>query len=144
MALQRKTPLRTHSQLKRSPMRRKAKPKRQTAAVGLMYGKAVPVRSQALRDSAEGEACTVRLPGVCNFDPATSVLAHLPFGGRGTALKASDLHSAVACSACHDVIDGRVRSELSREEIYECCLRGNAETQELWVGKGLLTIKGAG
>lgn len=27
-----------------------------------------------LRKAAKGKPCTIRVPGVCNFDPATTVL----------------------------------------------------------------------
>ena len=65
--------------------------------------------STAIRESARGEECSVRIVGACNFDPATSVWSHLPSiaGGRGMGMKAIDECGAVACSACHDVVDGR-------------------------------------
>lgn len=51
----------------------------------------------------------VRLPGVCNFDETTTVLAHVRRGGvAGMGQKPPDLCGVWACSACHDVIDGRV------------------------------------
>lgn len=63
----------------------------------------------ALRAMARGRPCMVRLPGVCNFDEATTVLAHYRLAGTaGTGLKPPDLLGAWACSACHDVVDGRV------------------------------------
>ena len=58
-----------------------------------------------LRDSARGQECQVRLPGICNFDRATTVLAHL--NGGGMAMKQSDLFGAYSCSSCHDIVDGR-------------------------------------
>lgn len=66
-------------------------------------------KNQSIRDSAKGEECTVRIVGACNHDPATSVWSHLPSidGGRGMGLKAIDECGAVACSGCHDVVDGR-------------------------------------
>ena len=50
------------------------------------------------------------LPGVCNGDPATTVLAHIrrPWNS-GAGMKPPDSEAVYACSACHDVIDGRVR-----------------------------------
>ena len=45
------------------------------------------VISQKLRDSARGQDCTLRLPGICNFDSATTVLAHLPCGQKGMGMK---------------------------------------------------------
>ena len=60
-----------------------------------------------LRKLARGQDCTVRVPGFCNGDPATTVLAHyrmLPFNGTG--IKPPDWLGAWACSACHNCIDG--------------------------------------
>lgn len=109
----------------------------------MLITKIKPIRSKALRDSARGEQCTLRLPGICNGDPSTSVLAHLPFGGRGMGLKAGDTHSVVACSSCHDALDGRAPAPISKGELYECCLRAKAETETLWLSAGLISVKGA-
>lgn len=66
---------------------------------------------QAIRDSARGEECTVRLVGVCNFDPATTVWSHYPghAGDRGMGTKSIDVAGCYACAACHDAVDGRTR-----------------------------------
>lgn len=63
----------------------------------------------AIRDSANGEECHVRLPGICNGRTDTTVWSHWPGldGDRGMGLKALDLCGAYTCSACHDAIDGR-------------------------------------
>lgn len=61
-----------------------------------------------LRKAARGEVCTVRLPGVCNWNPETTVLAHIRRNwNAGAGKKAPDHHAVFACSDCHDVIDGR-------------------------------------
>ena len=108
-----------------------------------MIPKTQPVRSRRLREAARGQSCTVRLPGVCNGNPDTVVLAHAPAGGRGIARKADDSHAAFACDACHSVLDGRAKSDIDREEILECWLRGIAETHAIWRDMHLITIKGA-
>ena len=62
-----------------------------------------------LRKEAQGRECMVRIPGVCNHNPETTVLAHINLPGiGGMGMKAPDLLATWACSACHDVIDGRV------------------------------------
>lgn len=63
----------------------------------------------AIRASANGEECHVRLPGICNGRTDTTVWSHWPGldGDRGMGLKALDLCGAYTCSACHDAIDGR-------------------------------------
>lgn len=63
----------------------------------------------AIRDSANGEECHVRLPGICNGRTDTTVWSHFPGldADRGMGLKALDLCGAYACAACHDAVDGR-------------------------------------
>ena len=58
-----------------------------------------------LRKLAKGKPCQVRISGVCNGNPETTVLAHLNGGGMG--MKQPDLLGAWCCSDCHDVLDGR-------------------------------------
>jgi hypothetical protein len=62
-----------------------------------------------IRKAARGQDCTIQLEGVCNRDPATSVLCHSNAlaDGKGMGLKAPDTAAAIGCSACHDVLDGR-------------------------------------
>jgi hypothetical protein len=62
------------------------------------------------RKSAQGQPCMIRLPGICNGDPETTVLAHYRLAGYcGTGLKPPDELGAWACSACHDECDRRTR-----------------------------------
>jgi len=102
-----------------------------------------PVRSKPLRESARDAQCTLRLPGHCNADPSTSVLCHLPFGGRGVGTKASDDHAVIGCSGCHDAMDSRALLQISQAELYECMVRAMAETNALWRAQGLVQYKGA-
>ena len=68
-------------------------------------------RNKKIRESARGETCALNIPTVCNNDPATVVWCHSPFAsdGRGMGTKSHDILGAYGCSACHDVIDGRVQ-----------------------------------
>lgn len=61
-----------------------------------------------LRKYARGKPCMARIPGVCNHNPETTVLAHLNGGGMG--MKQPDLLGAWCCSDCHDFCDGRIRA----------------------------------
>ena len=96
------------------------------------------VVSKPLRDSAKGEDCALRLPGVCNQNPETTVLAHVPCGQRGMGMKGPDMIAVYACSACHDALDKRGRGEIDPWDV----IRAVAETQMKFVAKGLMTIKG--
>ena len=84
----------------------------------------------SLRKEARGRGCTVRIPGVCNFNSETTVLAHIRVTGvSGMGLKSPDLLGAWACSACHDEIDGRThKSGLSRDELRLAHYDGMART----------------
>jgi Protein of unknown function (DUF1364) len=63
-----------------------------------------------LRKLAKGMECQVRLAGICNNNPETTVLAHYRLAGTcGMGIKPPDLLGAWACSSCHDAIDGRSR-----------------------------------
>ena len=63
-----------------------------------------------LRKLAKGKPCLVRIPGVCNHTPETTVLAHYSLAGiSGRGLKSPDLLGAWCCSACHDEVDRRTQ-----------------------------------
>lgn len=88
--------------------------------------------------SARGQQCQVRLPGVCNSDPATVVLAHLNGGGGG--MKHIDIHGAYACSDCHDAVDGRVKSDIPRDDLVRWHMEGVFRTQVIMVREGILKL----
>ena len=53
-----------------------------------------------LRKAARGRECQVRIPGVCNGNPETSVLAHIRIAGLcGTSIKPPDLIATIALTA---------------------------------------------
>lgn len=95
--------------------------------------------SQAVRDSARGEDCTLRLD-CCNGNTETTVLAHIrAFGWAGMAQKPPDFLAVYACSACHDHLDRRAsEAQWGWDDI----LRALGETQMRLSAKGLLTLKG--
>lgn len=90
--------------------------------------------------SAKDEDCQIRIPGVCNFNPETTVFCHLSGGGMGA--KSSDIHGAYGCSSCHDEVDGRTNkiktygSECVELWFYEAIIR----TQLILIEKGLIKI----
>jgi hypothetical protein len=95
-----------------------------------------------IRKSARDQECTIRLPGVCNFDTSTTVLCHSneSTDGKGMGLKASDECAAYGCSACHDVVDGRrPRPEgMSLELMLSIFREAIAQTRRILKRKGLL------
>lgn len=92
----------------------------------------------SFRNQARGRDCLVRLPGLCNHMPETTVLAHfrmLPYCGTGA--KMDDWFAALACSACHDEIDRRT-TVLERDYVRMAHLEGIIRTQALWIKEGLI------
>lgn len=105
------------------------------------YQKPTKIRSKKIRDSAKGESCTLRIPGICNGNPKTTVFAHLP-GNKGTGTKNHDIFGVYSCSVCHDWMDNRIHAKgdaaflNARGEM----LRALMETQLKLVEKGLLKV----
>ena len=92
-----------------------------------------------IRKSARGEECQVRISGVCNGNPETTVLAHLNGGGMG--FKRSDIFAAYCCSSCHDLVDGRTQSTGDTwEEVQNYFEDGVFRTQQILLDKGLIKI----
>jgi hypothetical protein len=82
-----------------------------------------------LRKEARGRDCMVRLVGICNHNPETTVLAHVRMAGiSGMGLKADDLLGAWACSSCHDAIDRRQHTDLDRDFVRLAHLEGVMRT----------------
>jgi hypothetical protein len=89
-----------------------------------------------LRKAARGRDCTVRIPGVCNHNPETTVLAHIRRGGvAGMGQKPPDVCAVLACSDCHDAIDGRVRFDCV---IDHYILDAMCRTLAIWHREGLV------
>lgn len=84
----------------------------------------------------------VRIPGVCNRNPETTVLAHVPMAGySGRGFKAPDEEGAFACSDCHDAVDFRVnKHEFSRAEIRLMHMEGAYRTRQRLKELGLLRV----
>ena len=97
------------------------------------------MKKKNLREQARGRACTVRIPGICNFNPDTSVLAHYRMSDTcGNGIKPHDMQGAIACSCCHDVIDGRIKSDIDRDIFRFYHAEGVFRTQEIWREEGFI------
>ncbi|MFN2095142.1 DUF1364 domain-containing protein [Pantoea agglomerans] len=93
-----------------------------------------------LRKAARGRECTIRIPGVCSFNPETSVLAHYRLSGLcGTGIKPSDLTGAIGCDNCHAAVDGRLKTEYSYEELRLMHAEGVLRTLDIWEREGLIS-----
>ena len=102
------------------------------------------VRMPKLRAASRGAECMMQVPGVCNHDTATTVLAHSNEGdaGRGTGYKGHDWLGVNMCSDCHDFYDGRslsVASNIDAQEIRSLYFDEAWPLQvRWWLEKGLL------
>lgn len=98
-----------------------------------------------ITESARGEECKVRLPDVCNFNSETTIWAHANglSAGKGKGLKSPDALGTYACSACHDVIDGRVPrpSGMTREDVLLAFCEGHQRSFIKLLEKGLVICK---
>lgn len=92
-----------------------------------------------LRDAAKGMECQVRIPGICNHNPETTVLAHYRLSGTcGVGMKPIDLAGAWTCSDCHDAIDGRAKTVFKQTELDLMHAEGCFRTMEGLRRRGLL------
>ena len=93
-----------------------------------------------ITQSAKGQPCTVRLDG-CNggANNETVVFAHLNGGGMGT--KHNDIHGAYCCHSCHDILDGRKRTDYEQDFLLLTHLLGMMRTQKILLEKGLIQCK---
>ncbi|MFT5766762.1 MAG: hypothetical protein ACI9DH_000581 [Halioglobus sp.] len=88
-----------------------------------------------LRKEARGRECQIRIPGVCNGNPETTVLCHL--GGGGMGRKQPDLLGAWGCSSCHDAVDGRLRTNDDWQLYFH---DGIFRTQQILIEEGLINV----
>jgi len=89
-------------------------------------------------ESARGQMCQIRIPNVCNHNPATTVFAHI--GGAGMGKKGLNIHGSYACSACHDEVDDRTMVYDDRNIIELWHYHGMKRTQIIMVRDGVLVL----
>lgn len=107
----------------------------------LAVQKTKAIRSDKLRKSAKGEECTFQICGICNGDPETTVLCHLPDESHGGSRKSDDHCSAYGCSNCHDAIDGRINYyQMADSEVTWYIHRAMVRTWRRMIEKGLIKI----
>lgn len=89
--------------------------------------------------------CQIRIAGVCNFNPETTVWAHANGSapGKGIGMKSHDLLGAYACSACHDVYDRRRPAPIgsTRDGIELDFWHGHARSIVLLIEHGLIVLQ---
>jgi len=129
---------------RKTPMARGTGFKPAVAGAGLLRVAAVQLarkpmkksraKSTPARRAARGRDCTLMLLGVCNRDPATTVLCHSNrlADGKGMGLKAPDSAACFGCSDCHDVLDGRrpLPGWITRQQLEDAFDHAMVITQE--------------
>ncbi len=95
--------------------------------------KELSLKSKKIRNSARGEACSLRTSPECQ-DGETVVYCHLNSNYRGIGLKSPDIFGVYGCYACHQMLD------VNQVE-YQDQLRALQETQMKLIDKGLLCLK---
>ena len=97
-----------------------------------------------ITQSARGEECLVRLPGICNHNPETVVWIHAngSAAGKGIGVKSNDLLGAYACSACHAVVDRLVPlpAHLTREAAKLAFHEGHQRSILRLIEKGIVVM----
>lgn len=97
-----------------------------------------------ITESARGEICRVRIPGVCLFHPETVCWAHANGSapGKGIGMKSHDLLGAYSCHACHDVYDRRRPAPIgmTRDEIELAFWQGHARSVLRLIDKGIVVL----
>ena len=94
-----------------------------------------------IRKSARGQQCQIRLVGICNHNPETVVLAHYRMAGTcGMGMKPSDIQAAYACDICHSAVDGRLKTDLSRDELQTAFADGVLPTQHISIQQRQLKV----
>lgn len=146
--MMRRAPLKPSSKplARRTPMKRSGF-KRPTPAAGISAPRrAAPMkrsrpRVTKIRASARGEACTIRLEGVCLGTTETTVWCHSNRSedGKGMGLKAQDHRGAYGCYACHMIYDRQwpLPKGMTREYVEDRFTIGMALSAAILKAKGL-------
>ena len=93
-----------------------------------------------IRKAARSQDCTLTIYPHCNSNPETTVLCHINSDHKGWGIKSPDFFGVFGCSECHGVIDGRIKTELPKEEIIACILRGLFRTWKKLIEMGLIKV----
>lgn len=99
-------------------------------------------RAGAIRNSARGEECTVRIIGACSHDPDKTIWSHAPLqaAGKGRSMKAIELAGAFCCTSCDAVVDGQapLPAGATRESVLLDWFMGHMRSLVRLAQKGVL------
>lgn len=102
------------------------------------------IRSRKVLDSAKGQPCAFRFPGICQGGTETTVWAHLNGAryGKGAGIKAHDILGGHACFHCHSYLDTGhgTKPQMGHDTFLECVLGGVTETLVRLIVSGLVSV----
>lgn len=100
--------------------------------------------SKKLRDSARGQPCAFRIPGVCCGDWETTVLCHDRRGHFGMGCKPDDFCAAFGCARCHAAMDRQHKmpsgSLITADEAAHYWNQAKNETLRRWFDSGVVVV----
>ena len=67
-----------------------------------------------IRRSARGKMCTLQIYPHCNNEVETTVLCSLNTSRERDGSQVIDYFAVYGCSDCHNVIDGRVKTDIPK------------------------------
>ena len=94
--------------------------------------------SKKLLSRSRGQECTMRVAGVCNYDPETTIPAHINTSGGKMGGKTHDFMVVDCCSDCHDWLDQHKGTE---EDRLFYTRRALERTWERRINEGAITIE---
>lgn len=114
------------------PLHRLERPANYDGTTGAAAPKPEPKRNRALLDMANGQACLLRVPGVCNGDNRTTVACHSNWAehGKAGARKADDCYSVWGCAACHAWLDQGKAHHQEKRRAFDAAF---AWQREIWL-----------
>ncbi|GAB5451811.1 MAG: hypothetical protein Hals2KO_21390 [Halioglobus sp.] len=77
-----------------------------------------------LTEASRNQECTLQIYPYCNGMTETTVPAHLNSEQKGWGNKSPDWWLVDACSNCHAIIDGHMKTDLDELEVLKCQFRG--------------------
>ena len=93
-----------------------------------------------LTKAARGQECTAEIVPYCNYNTETVVFCHAPSEDKGMGYKSPDHWGGDCCSSCHDVLDDRIKHNLSELEKLQIWLRVIFRTQRRRIEQGLINF----
>ena len=72
------------------------------------------IRSKKLTNASRGKDCTMQVASVCNYNPETTISAHVNVDGGKVGGKTDDISVVDCCSDCHHWLDNHIGTELDQ------------------------------